>query len=180
MNADGVSLDLLYVPTNSSEINFTDIIQDGEVIFTTAEQRDAYDRFIENNANLKDYQGKYVDRNSGLLPWLNRFDFRVLQDVYTGIGKNNRNHTLQFSLDILNVGNLINKNWGVYEELNSGSSYNYSLLNVQEVDGSGVPKFNMATINDADGNIILADQPFRNRFSTTSTWGMQLGLRYIF
>lgn len=180
INADGVSLDLLYLPSNSDEINFVDIVQDGAVLFNAAEQRAAYDLFIANNNNLSDYKDEYIDRNSGLLPWLNRFDFRILQDIYTGMGKNKRNHTLQLSVDLLNVGNLLSKNWGLYKELNGGSDFNYSLLNVRSVDSDGVPSFNMATIKNEAGQTILADQPFRNRFSTSSTWGLQIGLRYIF
>ena len=41
-------------------------------------------------------------------PWINQFDFKFLQDIASNFGSNNR-YSLQFSVDILNVGNLLNK-----------------------------------------------------------------------
>ncbi|MEJ7658711.1 MAG: hypothetical protein WKG07_03350 [Hymenobacter sp.] len=45
-----------------------------------------------------------------MLPWQHQLDVRVLQDIFTNIGENR--NALQFSIDIFNVGNLINRNWG--------------------------------------------------------------------
>ncbi len=178
INRDGVSLDLLYIPENSADLNFVDFTADG-VTFTAAEQRAAFDRFVNNDKSLSKARGGYVERNGGLLPWNSRFDFRLLQDVFTNIGK--KRHTLQLSVDILNVGNLINSNWGVKKELNSGSLYNYSLLRVASVTADGVPSFNMISIADPKtGNTILPDSPSRDWFDIRNTWSMQLGVRYIF
>ena len=87
---------------------------------------------------------------------------------------------LQLSLDIMNVGNLLNKDWGVYKQLNAGNDYSYGLLKVDKIDANGVPTFQMNTIRDKDNNTVLPTTPFRNNFSATSTWGMQFGIRYIF
>jgi len=179
-----VSLDLLYVPANSKDLTFADMtVKDANgdnKVFTAAAQRAAFDAFVNNSKVLSDSRGGYVDRNSGLMPWINRWDFRLLQDVFVTAGKGNRRHALQFSLDILNVGNLLNKNWGLYQQLNGGSDYNYALLNVKSVSATGVPTFNMITIKDAQGNTVIPTTPFRNLFNTNSTWGMQIGLRYTF
>ncbi|WP_266202850.1 TonB-dependent receptor [Pontibacter kalidii] len=179
INKDGVSNDLLYIPSNSSEMIFKDIKdKNGVVQFSAQEQREAFDKFVDNDKFLKDSRGGYVERNNGLLPWLHRFDARLLQDVFTNIG-DNRN-TLQLSVDVKNIGNMINSDWGVYKELNSGSQYNYGLLKVASVSAEGVPSFNMITVSDNEGNTILPDSPFRDTFRTSSTWSMQVGLRYIF
>lgn len=181
INADGVSLDLLYVPTNSADLTFADIKdKDGKVTFSADQQRKAYDVFVAGSKALTNSKGGYVERNNGLLPWINRFDFRLLQDIFVTAGKDNRRHTLQFSLDILNVGNLISKDWGLYQQLNGGSDFNYPLLNVAKVDAAGKPTFNMITVKDDAGQTILPTTPFRNLFGTSSTWGMQIGLRYTF
>lgn len=181
INNDGVSLDLLYVPQNSADLNFVDIKdKDGNVTFSAGQQKQAYDQFVANSKALSDSKGGYVERNNGLMPWLNRFDFRLLQDIFVTTGKNDRRHTLQFSLDIMNVGNLLNKDWGLYKQLNGGSDYNYGLLKVTQVSADGKPSFNMITVNDAAGKTILPTTPFRDLFGTGSTWGMQLGLRYTF
>ncbi|MCK7538630.1 MAG: hypothetical protein MZV63_50550 [Marinilabiliales bacterium] len=44
-------------------------------------------------------------------PWMHRFDAKILQDVFTNFGTD-RKYTLQLSLDLLNVGNMINDSWG--------------------------------------------------------------------
>ncbi|MDQ4141454.1 MAG: cell envelope biogenesis protein OmpA, partial [Bacteroidota bacterium] len=177
LNLDGVTLDLLYIPNDASEFNFADRTVNG-VTFTAEQQRAAFNQFVNNSKVLKNSKGDYVLRNNGLLPWLNRFDFRLLQDVFTDIGK--RRNTLQLSFDVQNVGNFLNPNWGISDQLNGGSTFNYPLLNVASVTPDGVPTFNMLTITDEQGNTVLPTTPFRNTFNNTTTWRMQLGVRYSF
>ncbi len=178
LNKDGVSNDLLYIPANSSDLTFDPIMSGGNVLFTAAQQKDAFDKFVNNDKALKDAKGGYVERNAGLYPWFNKFDFRLLQDVFTDIkGKKN---SLQLSVDIKNLGNLLSNKWGVYQQLNSGSSFNYALLKVASVSAAGVPTFNMITIKDATGATVMPETAFRDNVSLSSTWSMQIGLRYIF
>lgn len=180
INRDGVSLDLMYLPQNGSDVNFANITDnDGNVLFTAAQQRNAFNEFVSNDKVLSKYKGDYVDRNAGLLPWFNRFDVKVVQDIFVK-QKNNRTHTLQLSLDIMNFGNLISKNWGVYKQLNNGSFYNYDLLGVANVSDEGVPTFKMLTVKDEAGNTVLPTSAFRNHNTISNTWNMQLGIRYIF
>jgi len=48
--------------------------------------------------------------NEFLSPWLNRFDIRILQDIFTNIGS--RRNTLQASLDIVNFGKHVEQRLG--------------------------------------------------------------------
>lgn len=180
INKDGVSLDLLYIPNSSSELNFVDIKNGNDVVFTAEQQRQAYDEFLANDKILSKYKGDYVERNAGLLPWFNRFDVKLLQDIYVTQKGDGRKHTLQLSLDIMNFGNLLNKNWGVFQQLNNGSSYNYDLLKVTNVTADGVPSFNMITIKNEAGETVLPKTAFRNQNTIANTWSMQFGIRYIF
>lgn len=182
LNRDGVSLDLLYIPNSGSELNFANIElknSSGAVTFAASaeEQRAAFDRLVNSTPELKAAKGGYIDRNAGLLPWLNRFDFKLVQDIFTNIGK--KRNSLQISLDIMNVGNLINSAWGVRQELDAGSQFNYALLDVSAVSATGVPTFKMPTVTK-DGVTKLPTTPYRNAFNTANTWNMQLGLRYSF
>jgi len=177
INNDGVSLDLLYVPKNASELTFAEFTSGG-VTFTPAQQQAAFDQFVNNHKALKDARGGYVERNSGLLPWSNRFDFRVAQDLIANFGA--KNHTLQLTLDILNVGNLINSEWGIRQELNTGSQYNYALLKVASVSATGVPTFNMVSYKNPEGNTVLPTTAYRDWFGVGNTYSMQIGLRYTF
>lgn len=178
LNQDGVSLDLLYIPNNPAELTFTDIRSStGEVLFTAAQQQAAFANLVESQKGLKEAKGGYVARNSGLLPWYNRFDVKVLQDIFTNIGKDR--HSLQLSVDIMNAGNWINSEWGVRQELNTGSSYNYALLK-PTTTSTGAATFQMLTVKDEAGKTVLPTTPFRNSFGTWNTWSMQVGLRYTF
>jgi len=177
INRDGVSLDLLYIPANASELTFAPFTAGG-VTFTADQQRAAYEKLVDNTKQLKNAKGEYVERNSGILPWQHRFDFRLLQDIFTNIGK--QRHSLQLSLDILNFGNFLNKDWGLRKELNSGSAFNYALLRVASVTPAGVPTFNMISIADAESKTVLPETPYRTWFDVRNTWSMQVGLRYNF
>lgn len=176
VNRDGVSLDLLYVPNNSSDLKFADITgTGGTVLFTAAQQAAALETFINNSKELSKAKGGYAKRNNGLLPWYSNVDVRLLQDIFVR-NNNNRKHTLQLSLDVLNIGNLFNKNWGALHELNLGNTYAYGLLRMTSIDANNVPTFQMSTVNGQ-----LPTTPFRKMTeATSSTWGMQVGIRYIF
>lgn len=174
VNNDGINSDLLYVPANDSEINFADIVDDnGMVEFTAAEQLAAFNAYVNNDPHLQSRRGQYAERNANLIPWLSRMDVRILQDLFTDIGS--RKNTLQISLDVLNVGNLLNSDWGIAQGLNNAQN----LLVPVNVEQNGPSTFRMNTVTE-DGERVLPTTPFRNITNTSTTWSMQVGLRYIF
>jgi hypothetical protein len=81
----------------------------------------------------------------------------------------NRRHTFQFSADVLNIPNLLNRNWGVQQ-----TTVQRSILVPTGVQ-NGQPTFR---INLANNQPVA--ESFQNVISTASTWGLQLGLRYSF
>lgn len=178
MNNDGNAADLMYIPANDDQINFVDITKkDNEgntVIVATADaQRAAFWSFVEQDNYLKENKGSYAERYAALLPWRNRFDLRIMQDIFTDFGKDNR-HTLQITLDVLNIGNLINKDWGLSKRQIAGS-YDMALLKYSGNNAEGEPTYQF--------NMLGKDFPtssFTNVLSTTSTWGAQIGIRYTF
>ena len=169
-NRDGVNSDLIYIPANENEITFTDIKNsDGKVTFSASDQSNAFFKYVDQDPYLSKHKGEYAERNGALFPWRNRFDFRLLQDIFTNI--KGRKNTLQISLDILNVGNLLNSNWGILQTTNIS---NGAILK-PSVSSDGTATFQMATVSNK-----LPEKTFTNILSTSTTWGMQLGLRYIF
>lgn len=177
INGDVVSLDLLYVPNSASDLTFAPLtvkVNNADVTYSPEEQAAAFEAFISSVPELADARGGYVKRNSGLFPWANRFDFKILQDISFGGKNGGRKHTLQLGLDIFNIGNLINSDWGIYQELNGGSQFNYPLLRVASSSPTD-PTFQMLTVNGK-----LATTPYRNNNTVSSTWGMQFSARYIF
>lgn len=170
LNRDGINADLLYIPMNASEFNFK--AANG---FTVDQQRAAFDEFINNDKYLSTRRGKYAERNAVLLPWQNRVDVRILQDLFTNIG--GRRNTLQFSADVMNFGNMLSSKWGIDQQLNNAQG----LLNITNADitNTGVPTFTMRTVSE-NGKNVLPTSAFRDVTTTATTWYMQLGLRYSF
>ncbi|MEX2594214.1 MAG: TonB-dependent receptor [Anditalea sp.] len=176
INNDGVNADLIYLPRNTADVPFVDIVNrddEGnitEVLLTPEQQRTALDAFIGENG-LEEFRGQYVPRNQFLLPWLQRFDVRVLQDLFTDIA--GRRNMLQLSVDIINFGNLLNKEWGIQQNLNGAQ--NLLLSGTSEVPASGIPALNMNRTSSG-----FPTTPFQNASNFNTTWSMQIGLRYIF
>jgi hypothetical protein len=170
VNRDGNNADLMYIPASPSEIRFADIVVGGQVRFTAQQQSDAFFAFIEQDAYLSKNKGKYAQRNGALLPFRHRFDLRVLQDVF--VKSNGKKHALQISLDILNVGNMFNPNAGLLKQTVVPNS---ALLVFNRIEADGQPSFRMAQVGGQ-----LPTQTFQNVFNFASTWGAQVGVRYIF
>ncbi len=134
MNGDGQAInDLLYIPTAPGS---------GEVIFRGgAAEEAAFWAIVDANSSLGDFAGGTVDRNSARAPWVNQFDLRITQELPGFMA----GHKAHLGLDILNVGNLLNKRWGdIYESLDveatrqfvryvgmQGDKYVYSLTDAQ-------------------------------------------------
>ncbi|MEX2336720.1 MAG: carboxypeptidase regulatory-like domain-containing protein [Fulvivirga sp.] len=169
VNNDGIFLnnDLIYVPASASEIN---LVPSGpEDSRTPLEIWQQLDQFIAQDEYLDRNRGKIVPRNGGLQPWFSQVDIRLLQDGFTQIG--GKQHNLQLSVDILNVGNLLNSSWGIRELV-----VNPNFLNFVGYTGENEPQFSFPLQGDGT--------PLRHTFqedrSIFSRWRMQLGLRYSF
>ena len=167
LNGDGNGFDLLYIPRNSSEIIFVNSTING-VVYTPAQQWEIFNQFIENDPYLSKRRGGYAERNGAKVPFYHRLDAKILQDIFTSIGS--RRHTLQISVDILNLPNFVNKDWGIRK-----ATISRSPLAPAGPNASGVPTFRLNAANNQP-----ISSSFQNVISTTSTWGLQLGLRYIF
>ncbi|WP_339844309.1 TonB-dependent receptor [uncultured Dokdonia sp.] len=154
INGDGSNFnDLIYIPT-AGEVS--------QQNFATPEQAAAFNQYIEQDDYLSENRGGYAERYGALAPWRSRVDFRLLQDFNFDVkGKKN---TIQFSVDVLNLGNFINSDWGLVEQPNSVQPVSVSVAD-------GVPTY---TFNEE------LTQTFGTDASLLNRWQAQLGLRYIF
>jgi outer membrane receptor protein involved in Fe transport len=171
-NNDGQFNDLVYIPKDASEMNFATLTTTAGT-WTPAEQIDLFNKFIDQDPYLSKHRGQYAERNGAQLPWRDQLDLKIIQDVFTNIGA--RNNTLQFTLDIFNFGNFLNKDWGVFKTVNTSSILTVANSAAIVPGGTVAPQFRMATVN----NYPITDT-FRNVNSYTSTYYMQFGLRYTF
>ena len=78
---------------------------------TAAQQVADYESFINGNDYLKSRRGKFTERNGDFTPWNIQADMRIMDEFRFSDNKEN-SHTIQISLSIINVGNMINKDWG--------------------------------------------------------------------
>ena len=157
INNDGSSVnDLLYVPT-ASELN--------SMQFTGTGQAAAFESYIQQDEYLNGRRGQYVERYGALAPWRGRWDLKVLQDFNFNVA-NGKENTIQISLDVLNVENLINSDLGVVQQ-----PRNVQPLGVSVDANTKVPTY---TFDDTLTNTFAFDS------SLMSRWQAQIGLRYIF
>jgi outer membrane receptor protein involved in Fe transport len=195
-NRDGQNNDLIYIPANASEISFADQTYgtgSTAVTYTARQQSDLFFRYIEQDKYLSAHKGQYAERNGAKYPWRNQVDVKFAQDIFASIGK--KRNTLQFTLDIFNFGNMLNKSWGIFRTANVGATgallvprnvtntANIS-LNVNGV-ATSVPAFTPTGTTKpyfslvSDRNVPITST-FRDVNTISSTYYMQFGLRYIF
>lgn len=175
-NRDGANSDLIYIPANPSQITFVPLtIGSGSsaVTYSAQQQSDMFFKFIEQDSYLKKRKGTYAERNGALLPWRNRVDFKFVQELFTNLG--GKRNSLQFSIDILNLGNLLNSNWSRIRLVNAAQLLVPTNQASLVPGGTVVPTFRLA--NDRG---LPVSETYRDLLSVSATYSLQFGLRYIF
>jgi hypothetical protein len=174
LNGDGNSSDMMYIPASETELTFGTAT--GFTV-TPAEQQAAFWNYVNNNKYLSEHKGEYAKRFGEIKPWIHRFDAKLLQDIFTNFGSEHK-YTLQFSIDILNVGNLINDSWGTYS-YNPLTSFDnvrpLTVLTRGSATQAPVYRLNATSLEDFAKKTTISKD-----ISTSSTWGCLLGIRLIF
>jgi hypothetical protein len=163
---DGNGVRLMYVPESFEDAQLVDLVSDGEVVRTAEQQWADLDAFISQDPYLSEKRGEVTERNGAKLPWLHRVDFRIAQDV--NLFRNQ--HKIQLTFDVLNIGNLINDEWGVTRVPVQSNPMQYA-----GADANGNATFTVAE-QLAGGNT----ESFRQNISIANTWSAQFGVRYMF
>ena len=151
--------DLLYVPTSAEiqQMQFDPAAGPG--------QAEAFDNYISQDDYLSGRRGQYAERYGAQAPWRGRWDVKFLQDYKIKVSENKTN-TIQFSVDVLNVGNLIRSEWGLVQQPNNTSPIGVSV--------------DPATLEPTYSFNPNQTETFGYDSSLASRWQMQFGLRYIF
>jgi len=124
-------------------------------------------------------QGKIVPRGFGRNPDVNRVDFQFAQDIPAPF----KGHSMLFTFDIANLGNLLNKDWGVVKEY-TGSRSGGLVVNAQCADALGnaagagsatcaTYRYSYTTVNPTTLATPTVDQQ-------ASLWAIEIGLKYRF
>jgi hypothetical protein len=136
---------------------------------------DAFDRYIDGIACLRENRGKLLSRNLCRNPWQNQIDVSVAQSLQA-FGQQN----LQLRLDIINFANLLNKEWGIqrFSDQNNTCGPICSATTLLTQTGNYLTNRTQQT---AQG--IYSFNPRMKPFSSdnvSSNYRMQLSLRYSF
>ena len=181
LNGDGgTSNDLIYIPRDTSEMNFSNITSStGTVLFTPAQQATAFEAFINQDPYLSKNRGKYAERGGARLPFYTNVDFSVAQDIIATLGKTR--HTFQVRADILNFGNLLNSNWGGGQAFNSLSPLITTSTSSTATCRNPNPSSTVASycLRTSSGSL-LSPQSFVPTANTGDVYRIQIGIRYIF
>lgn len=182
VNGDGRSdNDLAYIPRGPNDIilmGLQDPTQpaggNNPTIKLTDRSRPEYAllmAFIEGDDYLKDNRGKISARSGPREPWSHSIDLRLAQEIPTIAGQR-----FEITLDVLNVLNLLNNEWGWVR--NTGVNQTFNLLNFHSIETTpgpdyGKARYTVPNIKVTDGK---AD-PFVPD-NILSRWQAQLGIRY--
>ena len=158
-NGDGqFSNDLIYVPTGLHDPIFAKWA--GRTGETAAQNFALYNQYIDGNKFLNKYRGQIAPRNGGRDPWINRIDLHLSQHIPL------RWVDAEVTADILNLGNLLDSNWG----------------QIKRYSAFGTPQ--PVTLNSTSGlytytgvgskAIVQSDNDLDSR------WKIQLGIRLKF
>jgi outer membrane receptor for ferrienterochelin and colicin len=159
--------DLFFVPRTQADMRLLPLAASGSnPALTTDQQWALLNTYIENDPYLSTRRGHYTERNGARTPWEHRFDLRITQDLGGFIGQTK--NRLQLSLDVFNVGNLINKTWGRTYNISNQAYALASVLNPTNAVTGGY------TFRPPATNTAYTAAPF------ASAWSMQFGVRYLF
>lgn len=156
---DGTSNDLFFIPTDA-QIDLMPF--EATSNYSEEQQRANLKQWLGNQRYLKDHRGEYYERYADNLPFESNFDLHVAEKVNLKIGR--QIHSLELSLDIMNVANMLNKNWGITRSSGYVSEF---MSPVKYVSG----KFQFDQ---------KADYVLKYASDYYSRWRGQVGLKYTF
>lgn len=145
---DGYNSQSLYIPTGAN---------DPLVRFATPEDQANFFNYVNSESCLK--AGTISRRHACTSEWINRFDLRFLQEVQI-----TDEQSVELILDIENLGNLLNDDWGRVEGY-------VQPFNAPVVD---------VTIDQGQYVYSNFTKPEPTVAKVPSVWKIQLGLRYKF
>ena len=166
LNRDGSSRnDLVFIPESQSDINLIDITDANNNVLVSAEQQWInLNNYINNNDYLRERRGQYAERNGSKTPWNHRLDAHLEYKLNL-----KGNHSLNFSLDIFNVLNLLNRDWGRLVFVPNVVNSSFSLLNFRGIEN-----------NQPTYQFNVTDQTPWVIDSENSRWKSQFGITYSF
>lgn len=178
-NNDGATNDLMFIPKNKGDIN---LVADFAGDTRTADQLwNQLNNFISQDSYLSKHRGEYAKRNGVILPYFKRADLNITQDFFVRSGRSgNTKNTIRLEFNIINLGNLLNRDWGLYQNAFNGfNNGSVAILKYQGKDPvTGKANYSFPYL-DKD-NLIPVTNSTKVNTDQISRWQAQIGVRYIF
>ena len=165
--------DLFYVPAGRGDVLFGTISNSG-VFTANPVAENAFFTWLAGRPDLEAYAGTYAPENGFRAGWVNTFDLRFSQEL-PGFFKE---HKSELWLDIQNVGNLINKDWG--HVIDYGFNANQAVASLVGIhQGRYVYNYRAGTeFGQATALVVPTDAD--GQTNGISQWSLQVGFRYKF
>ena len=164
MNGDGYNYDLIYIPTDKQ-------VADKEFRFVSDKDAQRFMDYVHADKYLSKNQGKYAEAYSVYSPWVHRVDFSYKHDFKVKAGQSM--NTLQLSVDIKNILNIFNSNWGVSKYMNPALGEG-RILKYEGVDKDGYATFSTPSAVSAD------TQVWNKYVNLGQCWYASVGIKYMF
>jgi len=175
LNGDGNTNDMIYIPKNvfdPTEIQFAPIPASGsKPAVPVSTQQLALYNLIQSTPCLRDHQGELMTRDSCRNPWVNSLDATLIQALPQVSG-----HTVTLRLDIFNLPNMLNGNWGRLRTAGGTTFSDVSLLTVTGMSSA------VSRQNPTAGIPIVQFQPtyvqYQIQNSAANFYQIQLSARF--
>ncbi len=165
-NRDGSSRnDIVYIPRDQSEIVLVDFDDADGNLVSAEEQWQNLDAYIESNDYLRARRGDYAQRNGARTPWNHELDMKLAFNRRFKGGKG-----ITVSMDVLNVLNMVNKDWGRLVFVPNVVNSSFSLLRFVDIQNEQ-PRYTF--------NVPLDTKPWVVD-PNNSRWRAQLGVTFQF
>jgi hypothetical protein len=166
LNGDGEEFnDLPYIfPVEELPIAIPGGVSDAEALEFVAQQRARYARYLADNECIGDHVGRIIPRSTCRQPWFNRLDISLRKRFETLSAQ-----SAELSLDLFNVLNGLNSDWGQYESV---SAQRRNLLSPERYDAT--TNQILYTVPEGFGDKTSLGTNLLLQFSA------QVGLRYYF
>ncbi len=164
-NADGINgNDIPFIPADAGEITLRD-----------PSQFAALDQFIESQDCLREARGGLLERNACRNPWQNYLNARL-----TGVIPSVAGQSLELSLDLFNILNFMDRDWGLYQQVSEFEA-GPRFLNAVDFDAANNrPVYTFAAPTIIETTIFGENPSGAQGGVNRSRWTMQLGAKYRF
>ena len=161
LNGDnGRGNDLMFIPTDAQADQMVFVANSQ---YSAEEQLANFKQWLGSTRYLRDHRGEYYKRYADNMPFESHFDVHVAEKFKFRVGQ--QMHALELSLDIMNVANLLNKDWG----RTYSSSYSSDFYSPLTYSGEGKFQF-----------LHAGDYSLKTPSDYYSRWRGQLSLKYTF